>query len=389
MPQAQIYASGGLSRRSKFDLMKFTVEKQSTTSRARAGVIETAHGVIKTPVFMPVGTLASVKSVTPDELEQAGARIILGNTYHLNLRPGCEVIERFGGLHRFMNWGRPILTDSGGFQVFSLAKLARVSDEGVVFQSHIDGSRHMLTPEKVVAIQRCLGSDIMMCLDQCIQHPASHSDTTAALETTRKWAARSKLSWESMNDGRQALFGIVQGGMFADLRRRSAQELVQIDFEGYAIGGLSVGEPQEMMLEMAETALPLLPDEKPKYIMGVGAPPDLVELVHRGADMFDCVLPTRNARNGQIFSRTGTRNLRNARYRQDTRPLDEDCGCYTCSRYSRAYLRHLLIARELLSYRLLTLHNLHFFVDFAGQMRSAIVADAFDAFRRQFYREYV
>jgi len=376
-------------RGKKFDLMKFTVEKQSTTSRARAGVIETARGVIKTPVFMPVGTLASVKSVTPDELEQAGARIILGNTYHLNLRPGCEVIERFGGLHRFMNWGRPILTDSGGFQVFSLAKLARVSDEGVVFQSHIDGSRHMLTPEKVVAIQRCLGSDIMMCLDQCIQHPASHSDTAAALETTRKWAARSKLSWESMNDGRQALFGIVQGGMSADLRRRSAQELVQIDFEGYAIGGLSVGEPQEMMLEMAETALPLLPDEKPKYIMGVGTPPDLVELVHRGADMFDCVLPTRNARNGQIFSRTGTRNLRNARYRQDTRPLDEDCGCYTCSRYSRAYLRHLLIARELLSYRLLTLHNLHFFVDFAGQMRSAIVADAFDAFRRQFYREYV
>jgi queuine tRNA-ribosyltransferase len=369
--------------------MKFTVEKQSTTSRARAGVIETAHGAINTPVFMPVGTLASVKSVTPDELEQAGAQIILGNTYHLNLRPGCEVIERLGGLHRFMNWRRPILTDSGGFQVFSLAKLARISDEGVAFQSHIDGSSHLLTPEKVVAIQRCLGSDIMMCLDQCIQHPASRSDTTAALEMTRQWAVRSKSAWEKSGGDRQTLFGIVQGGMYADLRRRSAEELVQIDFEGYAVGGLSVGEPQETMLEMAEVTLPLLPDDRPKYIMGVGTPPDLLELVYRGADMFDCVLPTRNARNGQVFTRTGTRNLRNARYRQDARPLDEGCDCYTCTRYSRAYLRHLLIARELLGYRLLTIHNIHYFVSFAGQMRRAILADAFDPYRQQFYREYV
>ena len=368
--------------------MKFTVEKQSTTSQARAGIMETAHGTIKTPVFMPVGTLASVKSVTPEELVQTGAQIILGNTYHLNLRPGCDIIDRFEGLHRFMNWQRPILTDSGGFQVFSLAKLARISEEGVVFQSHIDGSRHMLTPEKVVQIQNCLNSDIMMCLDQCIQHPANRDDTTAALEVTTRWAARCKSAWESHNDGSQTLFGIVQGGMYADLRRRSAQELVQIDFEGYAIGGLSVGEPQEMMLEMAETTLPLLPETKPKYIMGVGTPPDLVELVHRGTDMFDCVLPTRNARNGQIFTRSGTRNLRNARYRQDTRPLDGECECYTCNKYSRAYLRHLLIARELLAYRLLSIHNIHFFVNFARQMRRAILADSFEEFRRQFYRDY-
>jgi queuine tRNA-ribosyltransferase len=369
--------------------MKFTVEKQSTTCRARAGIMETVHGTIKTPVFMPVGTLASVKSVTPEELVQAGAQIILGNTYHLNLRPGCDTIDRFQGLHRFMNWQRPILTDSGGFQVFSLAKLAQISDEGVVFQSHIDGSRHMLTPEKVVQIQNSLNSDIMMCLDQCIQHPASRAETTAALEVTSRWAARSKSAWESANDGSQTLFGIVQGGMYPDLRRRSAQELLQIDFEGYAIGGLSVGEPQEMMLEMAETTLPLLPDNKPKYIMGVGTPPDLVALVHRGADMFDCVLPTRNARNGQIFTGSGTRNLRNARYRQDIRPLDEACDCYTCGRFSRAYLRHLLIARELLAYRLLSIHNIHFFVNFARQMRRAILADAFDEFRKQFYQKYV
>ena len=376
------------SRGNKFNLMNFTVEKQSTTSRARAGILGTAHGTIKTPVFMPVGTLGSVKSVTPEELEQAGAQIILGNTYHLNLRPGCDVIDQFKGLHRFMNWRKPILTDSGGFQVFSLAKLARISDEGVVFQSHIDGARHMLTPEKVVQIQNCLGSDIMMCLDQCIQHPAGREETIAALEVTSRWAARSKSAWESSRDGRQTLFGIVQGGMYADLRQRSARELVEMDFQGYAIGGLSVGEPQTIMLEMADITLPLLPDDKPKYIMGVGTPPDLVELVHRGADMFDCVLPTRNARNGQVFTRSGTLNLRNARYREDVRPLEENCDCFTCSRYSRAYLRHLLIAKELLSYRLFTIHNLHYFVNFARQMRRAILADAFDDFRMQFYREY-
>ena len=368
--------------------MKFTIEKQSTTSRARAGVIETAHGTIKTPVFMPVGTLGSVKSVTPEELQLIGAQIILGNTYHLNLRPGCEVIDRFGGLHRFMQWPGPILTDSGGFQVFSLAKLSQVSEDGVVFQSHIDGSRHMLTPEKVVEIQRCLNSDIMMCLDQCIEHPTGHSATQTALEITSRWAARCKSAWQDGDDGSQALFGIVQGGMYSDLRHRSAEDLVQIGFPGYALGGLSVGEPQELMLEMAETTLPLLPDSAPKYIMGVGTPSDLVELVRRGADMFDCVLPTRNARNGQIFTRSGTRNLRNARYRQDTLPLDEACGCYTCSKYARAYLRHLLMSRELLAYRLLTIHNIHFFVDFARQMRRSIVAGAFDRFRNQFYREY-
>lgn len=372
----------------KFLPMNFTVEKQSTTSRARAGTIETVHGTIKTPVFMPVGTLGSVKSVTPDELQRIGAQIILGNTYHLNLRPGCEVIDPFGGLHQFMQWPGPILTDSGGFQVFSLAKLSRISDEGVEFQSHIDGSRHMLSPEKVVEIQRCLNSDIMMCLDQCIQHPASHSDTLAALEITSRWAARCKSAWKKADDGSQALFGIVQGGMYSDLRHRSAEELIQIGFPGYALGGLSVGEPQALMLEMAESTLPLLPGSAPKYIMGVGTPSDLVELVYRGTDMFDCVLPTRNARNGQIFTHSGTRNLRNARYRQDTLPLDETCGCYTCSKYARAYLRHLLMSRELLAYRLLTIHNIHFFVDFARRMRQAIVDDDFDRFRKQFYLDY-
>ena len=368
--------------------MNFRVEKQSSACRARAGVIETAHGIVETPVFMPVGTLGSVKSVTAEELRRIGAQIILGNTYHLNLRPGCEVIELFEGLHRFIHWQGPILTDSGGFQVFSLARLARISEEGVVFRSHIDGSSHSLTPEKAVRIQRCLNSDIMMCLDQCIQHPAGYSDTAAAVEITTGWAQRSKAAWEETADGRQSLFGIVQGGMYPDLRRRSAEELIRIGFDGYALGGLSVGEPQALMLEMAEHTLPLLPDDRPKYIMGVGTPSDLVELVHRGADMFDCVLPTRNARNGQVFVRTGTRNLRNARFRQDPRPLDDNCGCYTCRFYSRAYLRHLLIARELLAYRLLTIHNIHFFVDLARRMRQAILSDAFDRFRRQFYRSW-
>jgi len=368
--------------------MKFTVAKQSTNSRARAGVLETAHGVVETPVFMPVGTLGTVKAVTPEELRQIGVQIILGNTYHLNLRPGCEVIGKFEGLHRFMQWDGPILTDSGGFQVFSLAKLARISEEGVDFQSHLDGSRHMLTPEKAVHIQRCLGSDIMMCLDQCIRYPATREDTESAAAITSRWAARSKSAWDSGNDGAQALFGIVQGGMHADLRRRSAQDLVRIGFDGYALGGLSVGEPQALMLEMADAVLPLLPDDAPKYVMGVGTPQDLAALIDRGADMFDCVLPTRNARNGQVFTRRGPRNLRNARYRLDTRPLDADCGCYTCGNYARAYLRHLLISRELLAYRLLTIHNIHFFVNFVRQIRQAILGGRFGRFREHFFRDY-
>jgi len=368
-------------------MFSFEVLAQSSESRARAGVIRTAHGEIETPIFMPVGTLGSVKSISPEELVEAGAQIILGNTYHLYLRPGCDIISRFDGLHRFMNWSKPILTDSGGFQVFSLAKLAKIADDGVTFQSHIDGSKHLLTPEKVMDIQACLGTDIMMCLDQCIQYPATREQCRGALNITTQWAQRCKQAWQDSHEGHNALFGIVQGGMFTDLRRQSAEALMDVDFSGYAIGGLSVGEPLNIMLGIADFTLPLLPQLKPRYIMGVGTPENLMELAAMGADMFDCVLPTRNARNGQLFTQRGTINISNARYKDDTDPLDPDCGCYTCRSYSRAYLRHLYLARELLVYRLNTIHNIHYYIHFIKQMRAAILADEFDSFRREFYNK--
>ena len=366
-------------------MFSFDIIAQSTESRARAGVIRTSHGVVETPIFMPVGTLGSVKSISPEELVEAGAQIILGNTYHLYLRPGCDVISRFAGLHHFMHWNKPILTDSGGFQVFSLAKLAKISDEGVAFQSHIDGAKHLLSPEKVIDIQFCLDPDIMMCLDQCIQYPATREQCRAALKITTKWAERCKQTWQNSRNGHNALFGIVQGGMFPDLRRQSAEELVHMDFSGYAVGGLSVGEPVEIMLEMADFTLPLLPQTRPRYIMGVGTPENLIELAALGADMFDCVLPTRNARNGQMFTRSGTINISNSRYKDDTVPLDSECRCYTCRNYSRAYLRHLYLARELLAYRLNTIHNIHYYISFIRNLRTAIVADEFDSFRKDFY----
>jgi len=368
-------------------MFSFEVIANSSESRARAGVVRTAHGEIETPIFMPVGTLGSVKSISPEELVEAGAQIILGNTYHLYLRPGCDIISRFDGLHRFMNWSRPILTDSGGFQVFSLAKLAKIADDGVTFQSHLDGSKHLLSPEKVMDIQACLGTDIMMCLDQCIQYPATREQCRGALITTTQWAQRCKQAWQNSHNGHNALFGIVQGGMFTDLRRQSAEELMDIDFSGYAIGGLSVGEPVNIMLGVADFTLPLLPQIKPRYIMGVGTPENLMELAAMGADMFDCVLPTRNARNGQLFTQHGTINISNARYKDDTDPLDPDCGCYTCRGYSRAYLRHLYLARELLAYRLNTIHNIHYYIHFIKEMRTAILADEFDSFRREFYNK--
>ena len=367
-------------------MFEFDLVHQDAGSRARAGVFRTAHGEVQTPVFMPVGTLGSVKSVTPEELAAAGVRIILGNTYHLYLRPGREVIDRFGGLHRFMHWGLPILTDSGGFQVFSLAKLARIDEEGVRFQSHIDGSSHLLTPEKSVEIQGWLGSDIMMCLDQCISFPASRAEAERAALTTARWAARCRDTWQAGGGTvRQALFGIVQGGMFADLRAQSAEALGALDFSGYALGGLSVGEPQALMLETADFALPRLPDARPKYVMGVGKPEDLLELVSLGADMFDCVLPTRNARNGQLFTSHGTLTISNAWFRKDPEPPDAVCACYTCRNYSRAYLRHLFLSRELLGYRLNTIHNLHYFLELMRGMRAAILADEFTAFKKRFY----
>jgi queuine tRNA-ribosyltransferase len=366
-------------------MMDFQIITHSKEGASRAGVLKTAHGTIETPVFMPVGTLASVKSLTPEELEVSGAQIILGNTYHLYLRPGCQVIERFSGLHDFMHWHHPILTDSGGFQVFSLAKLSKLSAEGYAFQSHIDGSRHVLTPEKAVDVQMCLNSDIMMCLDQCISYPVERGAAADAMELTTQWARRCKAHWMGKGENTNSLFGIVQGGMFTDLRAQSAEELAQMDFPGNAVGGLSVGEPTELMYEMADYTLPLLPHDRPKYIMGVGTPEDLVELTHLGADMFDCVMPTRNARNGQLFTPHGNLNICNARFREDTDPIDSDCDCYTCRHYSLAYLRHLYMARELLAYRLNTIHNVHYYLNLAKAMRQAIVAGEFEAFRKRFH----
>jgi queuine tRNA-ribosyltransferase len=326
---------------------KFKIVSESSETQARSALLHTAHGTIETPVFMPVGTLAAVKAVSPEELLTSGAQIILGNTYHLYLRPGRDVIDRFAGIHRFMHWDRPILTDSGGFQVFSLAKLSKTSAEGVTFQSHIDGSTHQLTPEKAIELQIGFDSDIAMCLDVCTPYPAGREETAQAVTLTSAWARRCKETWAEGERGQNALFAVVQGGMFEDLRDRSAEARIETGFDGYAVGGLSVGEPKELMLEVADHILPRLPGEKPKYVMGVGTPEDLVDLVGRGADMFDCVLPTRNGRNGQLFTPRGTFNISNARFKEDTRPIDPDCACTTCEHYSRAYLRHLYMAREL------------------------------------------
>jgi queuine tRNA-ribosyltransferase len=365
----------------------FEIIKEDQGSFRRLGKITTPHGEIHTPVFMPVGTQATVKTLTPEEVAgQIRAEVILCNTYHLYLRPGHEVIQRLGGLHRFMNWQRPILTDSGGFQIYSLSALRKISDEGAVFQSHLDGSTHFLTPERAIEIQQGLGADIIMCLDECISYPSSAQDAAAAAERTTVWAARCR---ERHRTAGQALFGIVQGGMHKDLREQSARELQQIGFDGYAIGGLSVGESTEMMLDIVEHAVPLLPENRPRYLMGVGKPADLVECVGRGIDMFDCVLPTRNARNGMLFTRRGNVLIKNARYRDDERPLDEQCACYTCRNYSRAYLRHLYMAKEILSYRLNTLHNLFYFTTLLEGLREALREGAFAEFRHKFYWELV
>jgi queuine tRNA-ribosyltransferase len=296
-----------------------------------------------------------------------------------------DVIRSFAGLHGFMNWKGPILTDSGGFQVFSLAKLLTVEDEGVRFQSHLDGSTHLLTPEKSVEIQIGINADVVMCLDQCLEHPASRETTLAALELTLRWARRCRSFWEDCGDRRNALFGIVQGGMYTDLRSVSARQTVDMGFDGYAVGGLSVGEPKALMMSVADATLPQLPEDKPRYVMGVGTPEDLVEMVVLGADMFDCVLPTRNARNGQLFTSAGTLNISNARHANDRQPPETDCSCYTCSHYSRAYLRHLYMARELLGYRLNTIHNVHHFVHLMARMRAAIESGEFESFRKDFY----
>jgi queuine tRNA-ribosyltransferase len=361
----------------------FNIEKKCSKTNARAGKLKTIHGDIHTPVFMPVGTAGSVKSLCPNDLIDLNVQILLGNTYHLYLRPGCEVINIFGGLHKFMHWHGPILTDSGGFQVFSLAKLRKVTDEGIIFQSHIDGSKHKLTPASVIDIQTCLGSDIMMCLDDVVPYPCNDEQIVAAMEHTHQWAKECIEAWKQ-KESKNALFAIVQGGMIKAYRKQSIQVLNALNFPGYAIGGLSVGEPAELMYEIGAYCLELLPEKKPRYIMGVGTPENLVQLVSSGCDMFDCVMPTRNARNGQLFTSQGTINIKNAQYRFDVEPIDSECSCYTCMQFSRAYLHHLYRSRELLAYRLNSIHNIHYFIQLMKQIREAIVSDRFDCFIQSF-----
>jgi queuine tRNA-ribosyltransferase len=334
---------------------------------------------------MPVGTQGSVKAVSPDDLVNTGVRIILANTYHLYLRPGHKVIKRLGGLHRFMNWSGPILTDSGGFQVYSLASLRNIAEKGVTFQSHLDGSKHFIGPEESVEIQKALGADIIMAFDECAPYPADYEYVLNSVKLTSLWAKR---CIEHKKDLNQSIFGIVQGGMYSDLREKSAKELVNMDFDGYALGGLSVGEDQETRLKVISETRDFLPDDKPVYLMGVGTPEDLVEAVMLGVDMFDCVMPTRNARNGTLFTSKGKLNIKNAQYIDDESPIDENCQCYTCSSYSRAYLRHLYMARELLAYRLNTIHNLFCYSNLMEGIRQAIEEDRMDAFRKTFYEEY-
>jgi queuine tRNA-ribosyltransferase len=361
--------------------MHFEVLKKDNNSRARLGRCHTAHGVFHTPAFIPVGTQATVKAMTPEELRDLGAEIILSNTYHLYLRPGHERIRRLGGLHRFMHWEHPLLTDSGGFQVFSLNSLVKVSEEGVEFQSHLDGSRHFITPEKAIAIQEALGADIIMCLDECTPYPASHEEAECSLQRTLKWSRRCR---ESHQASHQALFGIVQGGMYSDLRQKGVEVLVEIGFDGYALGGLSVGENKESMARVIGETAPLLPENLPRYVMGLGMPGDMIEAVREGVDMFDCVLPTRNARNGMLFTRSGKMAIKNAKYAEDPSPIEPGCPCYTCRNYSRAYLRHLYFAEEILAFRLNTIHNLHFYLTFMREMRQAIAEDRLDGFIQDF-----
>ncbi|HUF91248.1 MAG TPA: tRNA guanosine(34) transglycosylase Tgt, partial [Candidatus Limnocylindria bacterium] len=366
-----------------------TFELLATDGAARRGRVTTGRAVIETPVFMPVGTLATVKSLTPDDLERAGASIILGNTYHLMLRPGHELIRELGGLHRFMSWPRALLTDSGGFQVFSLAKLRTITEEGVRFRSPVNGDLRLLSPEGAIEIQHALGADIIHPLDECLAYPAGREATERSLALTLRWARRSLQAHHAREgSARQALFGIVQGGSHADLRARAVEETVALGFDGYAIGGLAVGEPKPEMLALTEGVAARLPRDRPRYLMGVGKPEDLVECVARGVDMFDCVLPTRNARNGQAFTAAGPLSIKQARYTRDPAPLDTGCACETCRTFSRAYLRHLFMAGELLAYRLLSLHNVHFFVGLMAAMRQAISERAFEPFRTRFFSRY-
>jgi len=392
-----------LSRNFSFRNPKmFELLAQDQQTKARRGRITTAHDVINTPAFIPVGTQGSVKAVSPRELRELDAQIILGNTYHLFVRPGLDVIRHFGGLHRFMNWNGPILTDSGGYQIFSLAKLRKITEEGVHFQNHIDGTPTFISPEIAMEIQTTLGSDIAMVLDECAPYPCNYDYAARSAEMTARWAARCKKTVEArvsraFSDNaaetaapaaRQRVFGIVQGATFDDLRKSSAQAIVDLNFDGYAIGGVSVGESEEEMMRAVESAEPCLPKRKPRYAMGLGTPPQLLEMIARGMDMFDCVLPTRLARNGTAFTSTGTLNLKNAQFALDKSPIEENCACPTCREFARGYVRHLIKAEEILGLRLITLHNLHFYLDLMSRARAAIENGTFNEFRRRFVSNY-
>ncbi|MBS4539679.1 tRNA guanosine(34) transglycosylase Tgt [Clostridium sp. D2Q-11] len=360
--------------------------KEEKNTKARLGKLYTPHGVIETPIFMPVGTKATVKAMTPEELKDMQAQIILSNTYHLYLKPGHELIEEAGGLHKFMNWDRPILTDSGGFQVFSLGELREIKEEGVHFRSHIDGSKHFISPEKSIEIQNSLGSDIAMAFDECPPYPASREYVKKSLERTTRWAKRCQEAHKKPDT--QAIFGIVQGGMYKDLREQSVKEITELDFPGYAVGGLSVGEPADIMYEVLDYTVPLLPKDKARYLMGVGTPDYLFEAVIRGIDMADCVLPTRIARNGTVITSRGKLVVKNAKYAKDFTPLDPECDCYACKNYTRAYVRHLFKANEILASRLTTTHNLYFLIKLMENIREAIKEDRLLEYREEFYKKY-
>lgn len=366
--------------------IKYELIKKCKQTGARLGRVHTPHGSFDTPVFMPVGTQATVKGMSPAELKEVDAHIVLSNTYHLYMRPGSEIVREAGGLHGFMAWDRSILTDSGGFQVFSLSDLRDIKEEGVTFKSHIDGSRHFFTPESAIKVQNDLGADIIMAFDECIPYPAEHDYAKKSLERTTRWARRCKEAHRDTD--RQALFGIVQGGIYRDLRIQSANELLELDFPGYAVGGLSVGEPAEAMYAMLECTVPLLPEDRPRYLMGVGSPDYLIEGSLRGIDMFDCVLPTRIGRNGTVLTSRGKMIARDARYARDYSPLDPNCDCYVCRNFTRAYIRHLLKAREVLGIRLTTWHNLKFLLDLMKNIRQAIIEDRLGDFRNDFFRSF-
>lgn len=368
-------------------MLKLNLVALDKHSKARAGWFQTDHGVVETPIFMPVGTQGTVKAVNQQYLEhEIKAQIVLSNTYHLYLRPGTEILEAAGGLHRFMNWNKPILTDSGGYQVFSLTELRKLKETGVEFRSHLDGSKHFFTPEKVIQIQRSIGSDIMMVLDECAPYPCEYEYAKKSVQLTSNWAVLNKnafINSEPKYGHNQFLFGIIQGSVYKDLRKRSAEDLLELDFDSYAIGGLAVGEPTDQMYELVDFTTDLMPIDRPRYLMGVGRPENILEAIARGVDMFDCVMPTRNARNANVFTWDGTLSMRNAKYKDDFRPLDENCQCYTCRNFTRAYIRHLFIAEEILALELASIHNLYFYLELVRQARTKIIDGTFNPWKNE------